>query len=223
MKFFESFLVAFLFLFLFGCSSSSTVIDKDYENQELENKTISIVRLFDSPNISNYDDVTDDLGPGVPEEVYLNFFKERFKATFRNSSFFREISFIDTLPKTKLIEKKLKISNDVQLRVYLPKENSKFNEINSDFVLFLYNLNANRPAGSSGTFMNGMMMGGSFEKLYHQLDFALWDNEKGKLVSYGKVDDESDVLFAMTESNWSSVIRGLAIKILKLSPFKLRF
>jgi hypothetical protein len=130
---------------------------------------------------------------------------------------------VDSFQKSLLKERKLNISEDEQLRVYLPKNGAKAEGITSNYIVFIYSIDGSRPGGSSGMFVNGMMIAGSFEKLYHLMTFAVWDNDKGKLVSYGKVDEESTVVLRMTENNWSAVIRGLVIKLLQKSPFKLRF
>lgn len=215
-------LPAMIFI-LYSCSPSSTVLMKDYEDQNLTGKSLSIVKVFDRPIISNYDDVTDDLGAGVPEAVYMKYFKQKFTATLQQYAFINNVVFVDSISKSYLNEKLLNISNGVQIRAYLPNENIKLKNINSNFILFLYNLNISRLAGSTGTFMNGSMVGGSFEKLFHQLDFAIWDNDKGKVVSYGRIEANSSVLFAMTESNWESDINHLALKIVQESPFKAKY
>lgn len=209
---------------------------KEYEDVKLTNATLSIVKLFDKPKIANKDDVTDDLGEGIPEEIYLKYFKQKFVAGIHvGASSLKKIEFVDSIPKTELYEKTLIIPNDVKLRsrlpdiefkISLPQEGKKLESVNTAFILFLYNLDINRiaPTQSIGVNMNGIPSGGgSPGKLFHQLNFALWDNEKGKLVSFGKVTDESTIVFAMNESNWSIVIRGLATKILRLSPFQLNF
>lgn len=216
-------IVIIILFYIVGCSTQTVIMTEEYEDLDLEKQKISIIKLFSGPNISNFDDVTDDLGEGVPEEVYNKFFKERFTATIKNSTFFNEVTYVDTFDKSLLHEKLLNLSSSEQFRAYLPMDGKRLIELNSNYVLFLYSIDGSRPGGSPGMFVNGMMMGGSFEKLFHLMSFAIWDNNTGKLVSYGKVDEESTVAFAMTERNWSEVIRGLAIKVLRTSPFKLRF
>lgn len=215
-------LIIFGSLFI-GCSVRTTVMMEEYEGQKLSGNDLAIIKVFDAPSITNYDDVTDDLGAGVPEEVYMNFFKENFIKSFHLYSPLNEIKFIDNFPKSNLVEKTLDISEKDKMRAYLPDENKKIDSLNTDFILFLYNLSSNRIAAQSGTFVNGMQQGGSFGKLYHQISFVLWDNEKNKLVSYGRVDEESTIVFGMTNGHWESVLDGIALKILRLSPFQIKY
>ncbi|MGB5018670.1 MAG: hypothetical protein WBO66_02990 [Candidatus Moraniibacteriota bacterium] len=212
--------IFFLFSFI-ACSTSSIVLDKDYGDQNVMNKSITIVKLFDSPDISNADDVIDDLGEGDPAEVYTNFFKERFLATFKNSSYFRSISFVDSFPKAELKPLDINVNGEI-IKAYLPNKKSKFEKITTDYILFIYDVSASRSSASSGSFVGGLNMGGSFGTLNHRLEFALWDSESMKLASYGIAYSTSDVPFNMVQKNWAEAIWGLAINLLKKSPFKLR-
>jgi hypothetical protein len=56
----------------------------------------------------------------------------------------------------------------------------------------------------------------------HQINFAIWDNINGKLVSYGKVIDESDLLVEVNRSYWEYSIHCIISKILDYSPFPAR-
>jgi hypothetical protein len=62
----------------------------------------------------------------------------------------------------------------------------------------------------------------SLGKLYHKIQFAIWDNVKGKLVSYGGADFESSIYDKMIKEDWEFCLRGLAAKILEYSPFPAR-
>jgi hypothetical protein len=205
-------------LLLISCGVSTTVLMKEYEGQKLTGKQIAIVRLFEQPMISNKDDVIDDLGPGIPEEVYSSFFNEKFVNVFKNSNRFSNVYYIDNLSKSELEELTLNINNEEQMKFFLPSVDSKIS-IESEFILFIDNLQVSRIAAQSGNWIGGNYSGGSFGKLYHQMYFAIWDNSQGKVVSYGRVEEDTSVIFALTRDNWFSVIRGLCNKILASSPF----
>jgi hypothetical protein len=128
MKYFYLCTAVSLILFFSGCTTRNTVLMDDYHGKKIPGGKLTIVKLFQSPIITNADDVVDDLGTG-----------------------------------------------------------------------------------------------GSFGSLNHQLNFAIWDNVKGKVVSYGRIADESTIMFGMTKGHWESVIKGLAGKILACSPFKYSF
>ena len=107
------------------------------------------------------------------------------------------------------------------MKIMLPVDNSGIvnDSINSDYALFVDKLNIYRVSAQGAMMVGGVMQGGSFPKLYHQIYFTFWDNIKGRVVSYGWVDDDSTVIFAMTRREWESVVDGIADKILSNSPF----
>jgi hypothetical protein len=226
MKYFYLCTAASLILFFSGCTSRNTVLMDDYHGKKIPGGKLTIVKLFQSPIITNADDVVDDLGTGVPEEVYNNFFKDRLLSIFRNQRCFDTVYYIEHPANLKLEEKTLDITKKEKLKIKLPVENYVIenDQIKPDFILFVDNLQIFRNAGSTGMIgPNGMMTGGSFGSLNHQLNFAIWDNVKGKVVSYGRIADESTIVFGMTKGHWESVIKGLAGKILACSPFKYSF
>ena len=221
MKFYNFFAIALISFLLFACSTKTAILMDEYKDNKLSGKDLAIVKAFENPSIINYDDVTDDLGSGVPEEVYMAFFKLNFIDAFKSNTSLKEIKFIDKFSKTGLTEKVLDISDEDKIRAYLPSEGNIIDSLKSDFILFLYGINSSRVAGQTGSYVNGAYIGGSFGKLYQQISFALWDNVKGKVVSYGRVDDDSSIIFGMTKGHWESVVNSLAMKLIRLSPFKI--
>jgi hypothetical protein len=198
---------------------------KDYSGQRMSGKKLAIVKLFASAIISNPDDVADDLGKGVSGEVYNNFFNDKFVTLFRNQSCFDTVCYMESAGNLMLSVKTLEISNKEKINILLPAEKYIIDndKIIPDFVLFVDSLQISRIASSSGMYANGRFKGGKLGSLVHQLNFALWDNTKGKIVSYGRIEDESFVGISMVKSNWESVLQGLAGKILSNSPFAYSF
>lgn len=214
-------------ILLIGCSASTVVVMDEYSSKKITDKKLTIIKMYETPAISNYDDVLDDIGDGVPELVYNNYFKEYFTASIKNNTLLSQVKYIDDFPKSSLTEKMLAISKQEKFRALLPQEESKIDSLECDFILFIYSISSNRVKGSSGNWFGtpggvGYFSGGSFPKLFQQLNFAIWDNTNRKLVSYGRVDDESTIVINMTKGNWDSVTRGLAYKVLEASPFKTR-
>ncbi|QQS34821.1 MAG: hypothetical protein IPM56_11175 [Ignavibacteriales bacterium] len=208
-------------LFLTGCGAPTAILTKEYSNQKLSDKTVSIVQLFEKPLISNKDDVLDDLGEGIPEEVYISFFKQNFINSFNTSNCCSEVNYFGRYSGSDLTEQTLVVSDKEKLKILLPKENEgiKSDSLTAEFILFIDNLNVSRISGSSGYWTGNQHSGGSFATLFHELTFALWDNQNQKLASYGRINEECAIPFGMTKDSWAMVIDGLVIKILEYCPF----
>jgi len=208
-------------LLLMGCSSRDAILMEEYKGHKVTGKDLTIIKLFEKPSIANEDDVTDDLGPGIPNEVYTAFFNKIFLYAFQVSNCCNKLNYITDFSELEMEERTLDINSKAQMRILLPKENSKLeiDSVASDYILLIDSLYISRKKGESGTWIGETHYGGSFGGLYHQIHFAMWDNTNRKLVSYGIVHEESAVAFGMTDFNWRSVIIGLVTKIFKYSPF----
>jgi len=226
-------LQSLLVFIVFGCSSNTVVLMKDYEDQKILGKDLTIVRLFDKPFVSNIDDIVDDLGSGVPLEVYDNYFNENFITFFKNSKCFKQVVYSINREKLNLKEQTLSINDKEKMKFFLPEENSRYSNDNkiSDFVLFIDDLSIMRGKAPDGLFNspgdpnnNFQGMTGSFSSsgLYQNIYFVIWDNSEGKLVSFGRVEDQVDVMVEMTKGHWDLITQNLGRKILKTSPFSVR-
>lgn len=226
-------LQSLLVFIVFGCSSKTIVLMEDYEDQKILGKDLTVVRLFDKPFVSNIDDIVDDLGSGVPIEVYDNYFNENFITFFKNSKCFKQVDYSINHGKLNLREQTLSINDKEKMKFYLPEENSQYinDGTNSDFVLFIDDLSIMRGKAPEGLFNspgdpNNDFQGitGSFSTsgLYQNIYFVIWDNSIGKLVSYGRVEDQVDVMVEMTKGHWDLITQNLGRKILKTSPFSVR-
>lgn len=221
-------------ILVFGCSTKTVVLMEEYEDQKILGKDLTIVRLFDRPFVSNIDDIVDDLGSGVPLEVYDNYFNENFITFFKTSKCFKQVDYHINHDKLNLTEQILSINDKEKMKFFLPEENSRYSNdgTNSDFVLFIDDLSIMRGKvpqgylGSPGDPNNNSFPGttGSFASsgLYQNIYFVIWDNSEGKLVSFGRVEDQVDVMVEMTKGHWDLITQNLGRKILKNSPFSVR-
>jgi len=214
-------IVVLISLYFAGCSPANAVLTPEYKNKKISRQNLTIIRLFEEPSIDNTSDVIDDLGEGEPTEVYLSYFDKTFTTSFRNSSCFDKIYLVKNISQTNLEKRELAVNSREKMKMLLPKDSIRIenDSIKTDYLLFVDKLKIHRTAGSSGSWIGTMHTGGSFPTLYHQINFVFWDNKQGKIISYGHVEDESIVIFAMTKSNWEFVIQGLTKKILAYSPF----
>jgi hypothetical protein len=157
----------------------------------------------------------------------MNFFDQKFKSAILDDKSIDSVHYMDKNSASSLLERNLIINGDDNMKILLPEDNVRIenDSVHADYILFIDKLSVSRPSElKSGMMMNGHMTGGYYsESLYHSIHFAFWDNMKGKLITYGWVEDKSDLFFlTMTKSNWESVIAGLTKKILRSSPFRIR-
>ncbi len=214
-------IVVIAILYLTGCSTPTAILTKEYSSQKFTNKTVSIIQLFAKPWIDNEDDVLDDLGEGVPEEVYMSFFKQKLTNSFNNSNCFSRVNYYGKYSGSGLVEQIFEISEKERMKILLPKEGEGItgDSLTSDFILFIDDLKVSRISGSAGFWTGNHYSGGSFSTLFHELKFALWDNQNQMLASYGRINEECAIPFGMTKDSWEMVIDGLVIKILEYCPF----
>jgi len=210
----QIFILSILF---YGCSSQKAVIMSSYKDKDLTDMTLSIVKPLGKINIQNPDDVTDDLGEGDPETVYFDFLKNKLLSAFKENSYLNNIEYIDNLQTSNFQEKVLYPAKDSNFTAFLPIENSKISEIKSEFVLFFYNIDIYRSRKIVG------LQGQSFRVLNHKIEFVLWDNVIGTIVSYGILKEEEEIMFGMDKIHWESVIEMIATDIIDFSPFQRKY
>jgi hypothetical protein len=197
----------YLLLNLFiGCSSSPdlAILIQDYHGQRVYNKNITIIKLFDKAflGVDEYE-ITKHLGEGVPEVVYTSFFNQSFPAAFRKTKCFNNVYYVDQYPHDSLEEKTLNLSKNEKMKILMPKENTTIDldSAKSDYILFVDNLQITNLRSS----------------VFHHIKFAIWDNIKGKIISYGRVEYNFGDLGIMKE-NLDIILFGIVKKILVYSP-----
>lgn len=218
-------IISFLILaaiFLSSCVPT-TVLMSSYKGKRMSGDKLAIVTLFSSPLIGNPDDVLDDLGDGVPEDLYMDFFNKNFDVDIKEYSHFEQVLFDSTNISDQLTERELEINDKEKIRIAIPKDGDTIQMGSEpDYILFMGDLNTARVVTQSAPMMgaNGAMTGGgSSQSLQHQTRFVIWNNAEGHLVYYGRIKSDVGFLFAMTDNTWKSGIDALAREIFKKSPF----
>lgn len=208
-------------IILFSCAKNQVFVTQDFKSRTIDGGSLAII-FPDKPKINNINDLFDDLGYGIPENVYLEFFKSKFPNYLLQNSKFKQIEFSDK--KLELVDWSLK----EELNMKLPEkgETINFNDSNVDFVLFIEDLEISRklneskmrvPKGS-GAVRN--FYGASIGKLIHTGKFAIWDNKSGQLVSFGKLNVKNGFVYTMSGKSWEKALMSLSKKIVQDSPFE---
>lgn len=222
MKILISSIILFVALFIVGCATGPVVVKKEYRGHKVTGKRLAVVKLFENATILNPDDVADDLGTGVPDEVYNTFFDENFISEIQHYWCCNEALVVGKDRISSLEERKFEINNDDTLKILLPKDNTKIeiDSISADFILFVDEPFFFRKAPSYVETRINPLYSAS-ERLFQTLNFAIWDNNIGRIVSYGVITEESTFFLAMSKGDWESVLSKIAKKIVYFSPFAL--
>ncbi len=226
-------LYLYVFLIFISCANKNTIIMRDYEGKTIKDASLLVI-LTDLPTIENGDDVVDDLGEGVPEDIYLDYFQTNIPAYIKDVATFKNV-FIDTIfNRIELVGSQQTFRDKEKIKIKVPKNKHKttYGSHEVDFILFLQELRIYRKEVQNGTWTAGTpstpfssgsaptYSGGKFPELVHIGKFTLWDNRLSQIVSYGKLEVKKAFFFGMTKDTWSSGIHEIGLTIFKNSPFK---
>jgi hypothetical protein len=226
MRVFCTVILLIISLNIIGCSfippgNSNIVLMKEYKEQRIR-KDLTIVQLFDDPVINEDIAAIDISGSLDTDKEHSLLFIRNITSDFMASKWFDNVNYYHIPVKHNLVESKLVLNYHDTMKIFLPQDGSLFSSdsIKSGYVLFIDNLHINKTGGISGAWIGGNYVGGASPSLYQILNFALWDNEKGKVISYGKTDSYSDIYSNVNKKNWASAIKGIVDNILSYSSFQ---
>ncbi|MCF8263138.1 MAG: hypothetical protein K9I99_01435 [Melioribacteraceae bacterium] len=198
---------------LSSCTTSIVVMD-DYTDIAFLDKKLTIVKLYDEPEIGIPEDVTEDLGEGKPAEVFQKYFESDLIRNFQIYSSLNRIEVGTLDSKSDLNEVNLEWSENRNFTAYLPDAESKTLFLDSDFILFLNDLQINK------TSQRGAILDNYDDVLLTKLEFTFWDNMHGKLVSYGEIDESTLASGSLSKNEWNETVKKIAITLLLNSPLK---
>ena len=205
-------LVLLVTLSLAACAPKGYVMP-GYEQQNFQGQTLVVAPLERSPIIDNPSDVADDLGEGVVEDIYANFFRSMFPDSLEAVSAFATVLVAEYAEVPTLESRSLDLEKGAQMGIKLPASGTTvtFEGVTPDVVLFVEDLRTERTEGSAPTMVvGGGMQGGSSPKLRHAVEYAYWDNDKGDVIAYGKLVVDTSFFLVMGRGTWESAIGDLA-------------
>ncbi len=199
---------------LFGCIETIYFMPQ-YTGIKIENKNLVIENV--EVNINNPKDVIDDLGEGDPEKVYKDFFKVNIIDSLISNSTFSNVSFSTILNKSEFQKRTFEFGKKEKISFIIPANGQvvKTDSVYGDIILFIQDYEVKRDVTKSD--FEGR---GSYPYLGHTFKFVLWDNEQKQVISYGKVDEKTPFLFAMTRMIWATSIKHIMENLLKGTPFE---
>lgn len=220
------FLVLIGVLTIAGCTGSVQVVQPAYRSVHLIADTLSVAPF--SVFISNKDDVDDDLGHGESQIVYRSFFDSAFAYYTTKSPTIRSVRTGSVVTSGALLPVTLRLGENRSVYLHLPREGSSIgiDSVTPSYILFFDNFAVKRNAGTAGMMMPGARgamyySGGTSANLSHDVDYALWDNRTGQVISYGAVNTSSDIgLLGMNRTHWKDCVHDLARSIINKGPFR---
>jgi hypothetical protein len=211
----------FLIIILIGCAATKKVkLMPEYENVNFESDRLGVLLIKKNLNIQNVDDLFNDLGGGDPKEIYINFFGEFFPEKMKKRSKFHNVIFVKEFNQESLIPISETLNKKESIGITIPDENNKIGFISDtlDYLLLLDYVNIFRKQTSGGP--PGLLTAyGSGDNLMFTSVFVIWDNIKGKMVSYGKITESWAVFMDMTKVTWEKLLYKVASPIVNNKPY----
>jgi hypothetical protein len=199
--------------------NSNAILSQEYKDQKINGRDLTIIQLFDDPVIS--DDIAASEITGDIDKEHSGLFIRNFTTAFIKSKYFKSVNYSHIPYKNNLVERKLVLNYEDTMKIFLPKEGSLLSADTgkSGLILFIDDLRITKTEEMKGGWMGNMKVGAAPASLYQIMNFALWDNDKGRVIAYGKVDDYSNISSKVSKSDWASDIKGIAEKILSYGTF----
>lgn len=198
----------------------SIMVNESYRKQApITGKTLAIYPTIQGLNIDNASSLNDDLGGGVPEEVFVKFARKELRAAMLEGSHFREIVLPDSVAALAMKRRDLEVTEKLTVVIDLPLDGQRvqFDDRQVDFVLFLNRVESKEEF--TNIFNAATNSEDSERHLVIYFQFLIWDNQQGQIVSYGGGQARDQVFIKMNENTWRNAIRNMAQDILKESPF----
>ena len=193
----------------------------EYKSMDLlDSLTIGIYPEIPNITIDNESSLRDDLGEGDPATVFSRLIKETLPAEIEHNTRFNKALFLDEEALVKLEKKQLRISDQNVVHLMLPREGQtvQSDEKMTDFVLFLQNFKTYEEYHSF--YNTSTRTTSTSRELKCSFEFLIWDNKKGKIVSYGKGVSSDTVNLKMNENTWRKAVAGISWLIADHTPFQ---
>lgn len=209
-------------LSFFSCTPQiHLIVMPEYKKiNPINNKTIGIYPEIPNIIIENESSLNDDFGEGDPVKLFYSFLKENLPVELKNNTRFNESMVLDEKHKISLNSKQLNIKKEISLEMMIPEDGYQLHIDSTlvEFILFLQNIKTHEVFIT--TYNAATNMATSNRYLKYEFEYLIWDNTKGKIVSYGKGTSSDTVFMAMNENTWKNALKHMAKLIVKETPFE---
>jgi hypothetical protein len=208
------------------CAATGLKVMPEYKKMNVEKSRLGIILLKESMMIHNPNDIAEYLGSGETKEVFHGFFTSHLKEFAKKDGKFGEVKVVNNCDTTGFTKSAQFLSANDTVYVRVPSKNACVGD-SAAFLLILDTITISRDQKTGTTVVttgpNGMMRTnkvGAHDNLILKGTFALWDNLAGKIVSFGKISEKTDVLsLAMTKQTWIAMVKSVSSKIFVGTPY----
>jgi hypothetical protein len=192
-----------------------------YKNfTHLEGDILGIMVDSTQIKILNESSFFDDFGKGKSDTMFFNILKLALPEAGYKYTRFKKIYFLSYEKEGFLNQRTFRLSQNDTLFMKLPVDGKIFKtaSIKPDFLLLFHNLKTNERY--SGFFNPLYGTNSSRRELVINAKFVIWDNQQGKIISYGEAEGISTVFMEMSVDNWYSAIHNMMKYIFQNTLFK---
>ncbi len=212
-------------LLLAQCAGTGLKVMPEYKNMNVEKSRLGIILLKESMVIKNQNDIAENLGSGETREVFHGFFTSQFKEFAKKDGKFGEVEVVNGCDTSGFTKSDKFLSSDDSVHVRVPSKKA-CTEDSVPFLLILdyFDISRVQKAGTAmvSTGLYGTMRVnkiGASDNLILTGTFVLWDNIAGKIVSFGKINEKTAVVMAMTKQTWITAVKSISSKIFVDTPY----
>jgi hypothetical protein len=220
-----------------SCAPPSVLLQQNYAGKNIDEASLAIVIADKHPNIQYEGNPKPEFGEGDPEQLIMSFFKKQLPIDIKARTTLDSIIVVDTEVNHDITytTRELEVwkagfffHHKIKLNVKVPSTGQKFqiSKFDPQFVLIIDNLIIGTDYGSSVSAPvlgpNGWAPGGttSTKNLNYISDFAIWDNTRAELVSFGHIEESAEGIFWMiTKDTWMRVSSRYVTRMFAQSPF----
>jgi hypothetical protein len=191
-----------------------------YEGVTLKGKRLGLNFDLASCTLSYRGDVQSEFGPGNQDSLILAFFLKQTLSRFRDLYAFNSVERINVPNRTELTKTELALLEHNTAYMYLPAKRIDSGIKDCPNILMFIeqiqigtNLFAS-PEGFGSTSYN--------RRLDCKAYVAIWDNEKGEIVSYGISTASVHIPIFVKMNHWEALIDEFVINAMANSPFPKR-
>jgi hypothetical protein len=207
------------------CAATALKVMPEYKNMNVEKSRLGIILFRENMTINNRNDIAKNLGGGETKEIFHGFFTSHFREFAKEDSRFGKVTVINGCDTAGFTKSTQFLSSDDSVQVRVPSKKACMDD-SVPFLLILDSFDISRERKSGTTVVTTGLYGtmaprkvGASDNLILKGTFVLWDNLAGKIVSFGKINENKDVLTGLTKQTWITAVESISSKIFNDTPY----
>jgi len=175
-------------------------------------------------------DIIADFGEGIPEDIYLEHFRDKFPKYLLKHSSFSKILLNTSNLEINFKDEVFDFGENAILKIKIPNDKKPYSidGIVPDFILIIQNLKIFKTGPNIGPDVikpyEPSRIGpvDSYRKMVHRGKMLIWDNLSSKKVAYGLIHAPSSISSNTGQYKWNNALEEMTKTIIKNSPFKMK-